>query len=206
MMQLDHPNIAKVYEYFISPKGLFIIMEYLEGGELFSKIKEQTFFSEKSAKAYLKMILQGVNYLHSKNIVHRDIKPENILFNNKGDLKLVDFGTSKFAGQRKMKNTYGTPYYVAPEVLKEDYDIKCDVWSCGVVLYILISGVPPFNGSSEQDILDTVRQGKFSFKKKQFESVSREVKDLIEKMLQKDPSKRLSALQCLNHEWFKSDV
>jgi serine/threonine protein kinase len=98
MMQLDHPNIARVYEYFISQKGLFIVMEYLQGGELFSMIKQSQFFSEKTAKEYMKMILQGVNYLHSKNIVHRDIKPENILFDGAGHLKLVDFGTSKFAG------------------------------------------------------------------------------------------------------------
>ncbi len=124
-------------------------MEYLQGGELFSKIKQSQFFSEKTAKEYMKMILQGVNYLHSKNIVHRDIKPENILFDGTGHLKLVDFGTSKFAGKRKMKNTYGTPYYVAPEVLSEEYDIKCDIWSCGVILYILLSGSPPFNGPSE---------------------------------------------------------
>lgn len=90
--------MAKVYEYFISQKGLFIVMEYLQGGELFSKIKQSQFFSEKTAKEYMKMILQGVNYLHSKNIVHRDIKPENILFDGAGNLKLVDFGTSKFAG------------------------------------------------------------------------------------------------------------
>lgn len=112
------------------------------------------------------MILQGVNYLHSKNIVHWDIKPENILFNSKGILKLVDFGTSKFAGQWKMKNTYGTPYYVAPEVLSEEYDINCDVWSCGVILYILLSGVPPFNGPSEHDILEKVWLGKYNLEKK----------------------------------------
>ena len=204
-MQLDHPNIARVYEYFTSKKGLFIVMEYLEGGELFSKIKEQSYFTEKIAKDYMRMILQGVNYLHSKNIVHRDIKPENILFNNKGVLKLVDFGTSKFAANRKMKNTYGTPYYVAPEVLSEEYDIKCDIWSCGVILYILISGVPPFNGPSEQDILEKVRQGKYNFNRKQFEMASNEVKDLIQKILQKNPTKRYSASDCLNHDWFKTD-
>lgn len=94
MKQLDHPNIAKIHEYFVNNKKILIIMEYLEGGELFSKIKQQSFFSEKTAKEYMRMILQGVSYLHSKNIAHRDLKPENILFNNKGVLKLVDFGTS----------------------------------------------------------------------------------------------------------------
>lgn len=107
-----------------------------------------------------------MSYLHSKNIVHRDIKPENILFNNKDVLKLVDFGTSKITDSRKMKNTYGTPYYVAPEVLDENYDLKCDIWSCGVILYILITGVPPFNGPTEFDIMERVKEGKFSMKRK----------------------------------------
>lgn len=97
----------------------------------------------------MKNILQAVSYLHTKNIVHRDIKPENIVFNSEGILKIVDFGTSKINILKFMTKKHGTPYYVAPEVLDGRYNEKCDVWSCGVMLYILLSGVPPFNGQSD---------------------------------------------------------
>jgi len=101
----------------------------------------------------MKCLLEAVCYLHSKKIVHRDIKPENVVFNDKNILKLVDFGTSKVLKGKNMRTTHGTPYYIAPEVLKEHYNEKCDLWSCGVILYILISGIPPFNGRDDEQII-----------------------------------------------------
>ena len=104
----------------------------------------------------MKCLLEAVCYLHSKGIVHRDIKPENVVFNDRNVLKLVDFGTSRVISGKNMKQTHGTPYYIAPEVLKESYNEKCDIWSCGVIFYILISGLPPFNGRDDDEILEKV--------------------------------------------------
>lgn len=122
-------------------------------------------------------------YCHSKNIVHRDLKPENLIFDSKkenANLKVIDFGTSKKLDiSRKLTSRLGTPYYIAPEVLKKNYDEKCDIWSCGVILYILLCGYPPFNGSSEEAILKSVEEGKVIFDKEDWAEVSDGAKDLI---------------------------
>lgn len=157
-------------------------MENLEGGELFDKITEQEYFDEKNAWIVMKNCLEAVNYLHKKQCVHRDLKPENILFDKNGVLKIADFGTSKY-NTKHMNDVQGTAYYIAPEVLKGDYDDKCDVWSLGVILYVLLSGYPPFGGSCNEDILEIVSRGKFNFDPIPFDGVSNEAKNLIEKML-----------------------
>lgn len=179
-------------------------MELLEGGELFDKIKQYSYFSENQAKKIVREILEGVNYLHKKNIVHRDLKPENILFTKEGVLKIADFGTGKFFHKEKMKNAQGTAYYIAPEVIKGDYNEKCDVWSVGIILYILLCGFPPFNGESDDDIMEAVVRGKFSFFHRSFEKVSSEGKNLIKKILTKNPQKRPSAEEVLEQSWFKT--
>lgn len=183
MKQIDHPHIVKIYEYFETEHHIFIVMELLEGGELFERIQNEKTFDEKAAKKIIKEILEAINYLHIKNIVHRDIKPENILFSKNGVLKIADFGTSKFFIKSKMKNTHGTPYYIAPEVLDGNYNEKCDVWSVGVILYILLSGYPPFYGNSDEEIMGRVTKGKYDFKWKTFDNVSSNAKNLIKKML-----------------------
>ena len=137
--------------------------------------------------------MEAINYLHTKNIVHRDIKPENILFTKEGVLKIADFGTSKFFYKNKMTATHGTPYYIAPEVLDGSYDEKCDVWSVGVILYILLSGYPPFYGNSDEEIMIKVGKGKYDFKWKSFDVVSQQAKSLISKLLTKNVNKRCSA-------------
>lgn len=168
MKMIDHPHIVKIFEYFENDRFIFIVMELMEKGELFDKIQEEHHFSEDKAVKIMKNILEGVNYLHKKNIVHRDLKPENILFTKNGVLKIVDFGTSKFFTKKVMKTTHGTPYYIAPEVLKEKYDEKCDIWSCGVILYILLCGFPPFNGKDDEEIMNNVRKGTFNFNYRAF--------------------------------------
>ncbi len=113
----------------------------------------------------MKQVLQAVSYCHSKNIVHRDLKPENLLLESedpKSTLKVIDFGTSQvFDPEAKMNQTYGTPYYIAPEILKGEYNEKCDIWSCGVILYILLCGRPPFDGDNDDEILETVSKGQY---------------------------------------------
>lgn len=147
-------------------------------------------------------LLKAVNHCHSQNIAHRDIKPENILITEDNDLKLIDFGLSKQVKNKKMKTIVGTPYYIAPEVLQGKYGLKCDVWSLGVIMYILLSGYLPFGGSNAADVFDKVTKGEYSFTQKEWKKVSDEGKDLISHMLQVDTKKRYTAEQCLKHKWF----
>lgn len=202
LKNLDHPNIIKVYEYFDDEKFIYIVMELVYGGELFEKIMEEHHFSEKKAAEIFIQILTAVNYLHSNKIVHRDLKPENILFDGES-IKIIDFGTSRgFDSSKKMKGFHGTPYYVAPEVLDQNYDEKCDIWSCGVMLYVMFSGSPPFYGSTDEEILEAVERGTYTFDHKIFEPISDYGKNLIRKMLAFDPKNRISATEALNDPWF----
>lgn len=204
LRHLDHPNIIKIYEFFEDVKFMYIIMELAQGGELFDKIQRAERFSERKAADIFYQVLSGVNYLHKHSIVHRDLKPENILFDGEV-LKIVDFGTSRFFDNKILMNKcHGTPYYVAPEVLNKSYNEKCDVWSCGVILYILLSGFPPFNGKNEEEILSATMKGKYTFNIPEFKRISSMAKSLIRKMLTFNPDERVSIEQALNDEWFKN--
>ena len=153
-------------------------------------------------------IIVAISHCHSKNIVHRDIKPENILLENTESgtdslIKIIDFGTSiTFDPSKKLQQTIGTPYYIAPEVLLQKYDSKCDIWSCGVILYILLCGKPPFDGNNDDEILRAVDKAKVEYKDAVWKKISDEGKDLLNKMLVKDYHKRISAAECLGHPWF----
>lgn len=206
LKKLDHPNIIKVYEFFHDTKHFYIVTELCTGLELFDRIIKSHHFSEKKAAETLRQILSAIVYCHSHNIVHRDLKPENILYeSNKQDavLKIIDFGTSRtFDPSKKMAQRLGTPYYIAPEVLEKNYNNKCDVWSCGVILYILLSGQPPFNGRDDVEIMEKVSKGSFSMSGVEFEAISKEAKKLISKLLQQDKDKRITALEAINDPWF----
>ena len=206
LRKISHPNIINIFEIFEDYKQYYIICEYCEGGELFSIISRKGFFSEKEAAKIIQQILQAVNYLHTNNIIHRDLKPENIIFvsNDKDIIKLIDFGTAievKDKG-KKLKKIIGTPYYIAPEVLKENYNEKCDVWSCGVILFILLCGYPPFNGRSNKEIYNKIENSAPIFYDEEWNDISKEAKDLCKKMLKKNPYERFSAQECLKHNWF----
>ena len=172
-------------------------MELAEGGELFEKIVEMHKFSEKQAASLMKKILSSVKHLHEHGICHRDLKPENFLFSDnssEGEIKLIDFGLSKRFGHiqeadpsEKMHTIVGTPYYVAPEVLKGNYDFSCDVWSLGVILYIMLCGYPPFEGDNNKEIFKRVLQQKLEFDPEDWSDISDEAKNLLGLMLQKEP-------------------
>ncbi|KAH0483722.1 MAG: hypothetical protein KVP17_001455 [Porospora cf. gigantea B] len=202
---LDHPNIMKLYEFFEDRRNYYLVMEVYKGGELFDEIIHRQRLSEADAANIMKQVLSGVTYLHKYNIVHRDLKPENLLLESKAKdalIKIVDFGlSSSFDPTKKLKERLGTAYYIAPEVLRKKYDEKCDVWSCGVILYILLCGYPPFGGQTDQEILRRVEKGKFQFEPPEWTKVSEDAKDLIRNMLAYDPIKRHSAEQCLQHRW-----
>ena len=206
---LDHPNILKIFEFYSTKESYSIVTELCKGGELFQEIVDKGPFDEVYSAYVMFQILSAINYCHGMKIVHRDLKPENILIverdkNGMPRIKIADFGTSKMfekgAVQRKL---VGSSYYIAPEVLKKHYDEKCDIWSCGVIMYILLSGRPPFAGDNDREIMDKVAKGRYDLETSPFDSVSSSSKDLIKKLLVMDPKKRISAQEALNHPWFK---
>lgn len=200
---LDHPHIIRVYETFEDSRRYYIIMELCRGGELFDELTKQQHFTETQAALIMGQLLSSVAYLHGKGIIHRDLKPENILLEERVDslhIKLIDFGAATFYKEHStVSGAQGTAYYVAPEVLSGSYTEKCDLWSCGVILYILLSGSPPFDGQTDQKVLAQVSKGSYAFTGPQWESVSSQAKDLIEQLLCPEPI-RLSALRALEHE------
>lgn len=208
LKNLDHPNIVKVYEVVQDTRTLNIVMEYCSGGELFDKIKETNGFSENIAAKYMLDIVSAVKYCHGVQIVHRDLKPENILLeSNEKDarLKIIDFGTSQyFTPKVKMSKFIGTSYYIAPEVIDKCYDQKCDVWSLGVILYIMLSGLPPFYSKNEVEIYEKIKKLPVSFHNDIWRSVSDEAKVLIQKMLRKDPISRISIDEVHSDPWIQN--
>lgn len=208
MKKLDHPNIIKMFEFFQDDKRFYIVTELLTGGELFEKIVNNKNYNEAIAAKYMKELLSAIAYCHAHNIVHRDLKPENLLFETHADdspLKVIDFGTSQFFNQeKKLKSKQGTPYYIAPEVLKKNYNEKCDLWSCGIIMYILLVGKPPYKGSLEKEILEQVEKGSILMDIPEIKCLSIEAKNLLNSLLKVNPTKRISASQALSHKWIKS--
>ena len=203
---INHPNIVEVHEYFETKKWIYIAMECVTGGELF-KYLDETSLSEYGIAFIMKQLLEGVQYLHCCGVMHRDLKPENILLeaNKEFDqIKIIDFGTSLvYDPNRSLDEKLGTPYYIAPEVLNKNYDSKCDIWSCGVITYILLSGMPPFNGQSDQDIMKKVRQGAFDFEDRVWSNISDKAKDFITQLLTYNKDERPSAEVILQHAWLE---
>lgn len=211
---LTHPNIVRLYEVYKDKKYIYLVMELCSGGELFDRIVEESekhdgesAFDEKDAAAYMKQILEAINYLHSQDFVHRDIKPENFLLSERSnsEIKVIDFGLAKRhkSTDPPMKTKAGTPYYVAPQVLLGSYDEKCDIWSCGVIAYILMCGYPPFFGDKDEDILRRVKRGTYDFPESEWDHISGSAKDFIRDMLVMNPASRKSAEQLLSHNWLK---
>jgi calcium-dependent protein kinase len=207
LRDLDHPNILKMYEFFEDEKRYYIVTDICKGGELFDEILNRGKFSEKDAAVLMKQVLSCINYCHQNRIVHRDLKPENILLEQNKEfdqIKIIDFGTSLyFKENQKLSEKLGTPYYIAPEVLAKNYNEKCDIWSCGVITYIVLSGIPPFNGASDQEIMKRVKTGKFAFSDPCWKNISDQAKDFITQLLTMDMNKRPSAADCLKHPWIE---
>ncbi|KAM3836654.1 ribosomal protein S6 kinase alpha-3 isoform 2-T2 [Vipera latastei] len=207
----QHPNIITLKDVYDDGKYVYLVTELMKGGELLDKILRQKFFSEREASAVLLTITKTVEYLHAQGVVHRDLKPSNILYvdesGNPESIRICDFG---FAKQLRAENgLLMTPCYtanfVAPEVLKrQGYDVACDIWSLGVLLYTMLTGYTPFaNGPDDtpEDILARIGSGKFSLSGGYWNSVSETAKDLVSKMLHVDPHQRLTAAQVLRHPW-----
>jgi calcium-dependent protein kinase len=183
-------------------------MELCEGGELFDRIVARGHYTERAAAAVTRTIVEVVQLCHHHGVIHRDLKPENFLFANKKEnspLKAIDFGLSIFFKPgEKFSEIVGSPYYMAPEVLKRNYGPEIDIWSAGVILYILLCGVPPFWAETEQGVAQAILRGNIDFKREPWPHVSDNAKDLVRQMLQPDPKIRLTAKQVLEHTWLQN--
>jgi len=203
---MDHPHVTRLYDVYEESGFLYLIMECMEGGELFDRVIELKTFKEKDAAETVHQMLLAVNYIHSHGIVHRDLKLENFLYDRKGSdhIKLIDFGFSKMWDPNvKMQASCGTLAYVAPEVLEKSYTSKCDLWSLGVITFILLAGYMPFSGSDAQQTRN-ITAGKFTMKPERWDKVSAEGREFTLGLMQKDPAKRLSAEGALAHRWVKN--
>jgi len=210
LKKVSHPSIILLEDVFEEGNKIYLVMERVYGGELFNKIVEIGSYSEDKACELVKQILEAIQYLHANNIVHRDLKPTNLLLKS-GDserIKIADFGLSKIVGpDMAMQTACGTPIYVAPEVLSgEGYDKSVDIWSVGVIMYIMLCGFPPFFDEDENmgELFEQIMTGDFDFPSPYWDDISDDAQDLVEKMLVVEPAKRFTAEQCLKHPWFTS--
>ena len=212
LKKLDHPNILKIMEFYSSEHSYYIITDYCANGELYDQIKYK--YNENQLAVLFYQIFSGLAYLHSNNIVHRDLKLENIVIseieNDKKTnnryfwVKIIDFGTAKiFDKNQKEKIVVGSSYYIAPEVLKKNYNEKCDTWSVVVILYMLIVGRAPFDGKDDEEIINNIKKGKYNTEHPKLINSSSEVQDLVKNLLKIDVQKRFSAVEALKHPWFK---
>ncbi|KAJ6901060.1 calcium-dependent protein kinase 1-like [Populus alba x Populus x berolinensis] len=204
-----HPNVISIKGAYEDAMAVHVVMELCAGGELFDRIIQRGHYTERKAAKLTRTIVGVVEACHSLGVMHRDLKPENFLFvNEKEDslLKTIDFGLSIFfkPGER-FSDVVGSPYYVAPEVLKKRYGPEADVWSAGVIVYILLSGVPPFWAENEEGIFEQVLHGDLDFSSDPWPSISESAKDLVRRMLVRDPRRRLTAHEVLCHPWVQED-
>jgi calcium-dependent protein kinase len=203
----DHPYIIKIYQVIHEEASIHIVTELCSGGELFDRLTLKGKFEESEAAEFMLQIMSAVNYLHHNHIVHRDIKPENLLFANSlpsSPLKLIDFGTSQICDPlHKLSQVAGTPYYIAPEILKGTYDEKCDIWSCGVILFMMLSGRPPFVGKTQEELFRSILTGEYNMKGAEWRQISIQAKELVQQMLTMNPALRPSSQDVLGSPWIK---
>ncbi|XAR68809.1 Non-specific serine/threonine protein kinase [Bertholletia excelsa] len=203
-----NPSIVSLKEACEDDNAVHLVMELCEGGELFDRIVARGHYTERAAAAVTRTIVEVVQLCHKHGVIHRDLKPENFLFANKKEnspLKAIDFGLSIFfkPGER-FSEIVGSPYYMAPEVLKRNYGPEIDIWSAGVILYILLCGVPPFWAESEQGVAQAILRGLIDFKREPWPNISEGAKSLVRQMLEPDPKVRLTAKQVLEHPWLQN--
>ena len=212
LIKTDHPNIIKLYEIFESKSSIYLIMEKCKGGEvfdhIFAHVNNNKMYSEKDAANMFQQLMCAIEYCHNNGICHRDLKLENLLYLNEGNeednpIKVIDFGLSQLFHKKNLSTPVGTAFYLSPEILTGNYTEKCDIWSAGVILYIFLSGDPPFKGNDDISIYTKISQMNFSFPDEKWGNISEEAKDLIRHMLCPE-NERYSARQVLEHSWLKN--
>ncbi|CAI8021372.1 Calcium/calmodulin-dependent protein kinase type II [Geodia barretti] len=206
---LKHPNIVQLHHVFQESHTRYMIFDLITGGELFDDIVAREFYSEKDASHCIQQVLESVEYCHSHGIIHRDLKPENLLLASKAkgaSVKLADFGLAVEALDCKHYYGFaGTPGYLSPEVLRKDpYTYGVDVWACGVILYILLVGYPPFWDDDQSKMFEQIKRGKYSYPSPEWDSVTMSVKELINSMLTLNQNSRITAKEALDHPWVKN--
>ncbi|KAK7278912.1 hypothetical protein RJT34_23951 [Clitoria ternatea] len=203
-----HPNLVSLRDTYEDDNAVHLVMELCEGGELFDRIVARGHYTERAAATVTRTIVEVVQMCHMHGVMHRDLKPENFLFENKKEtapLKAIDFGLSvMFQPGERFNEIVGSPYYMAPEVLKRNYGPEVDIWSAGVILYILLCGVPPFWAETEQGVAQSILRSVLDFRRDPWPKVSDNAKDLVRKMLDPDPNCRLTAQEVLDHPWLQN--
>jgi len=210
LSKLDHPNIIGIKRAFETETTLYLVLELVTGGELLEKILTEKKFSEDKARNYFRQILEATKYLHAQGIAHRDLKPENILLKDQDSdiIKLSDFGLSRVVDHTSfMKTICGTPQYVAPEILSsnrtEGYGLACDLWSIGVILYIMLVGYPPFSENKPNAVFEQIKHGEYEFPYEHWSRISPSAIHLIRRLLTTDPRKRITAAEALESAWIQ---
>lgn len=203
-----HPKLLELQAVFEKPKEMILVTEFVSGGELFERVIADDFvLTERDCIMFLRQICAGVAYMHSKNVVHLDLKPENILCQSQSShkIKLIDFGLAQiYNPDSSLKVLFGTPEFVSPEVVNyEPVSPATDMWSVGVICYVLLSGLSPFMGDTDAETFNNVVRAEFDFDDEVFDKISQVAKDFICQLLLKNPKKRLTAEQCLKHEWLQ---
>lgn len=206
LRNLNHQNIIKLYDVFDEAEHYYLVTELMRGGELFDRIVTKTFYNEKEARDVCKILFEALLYCHQHNIAHRDLKPENLLLmsrSNDRDIKLADFGfAKKVTSENCLLTQCGTPGYVAPEILHGvPYGTKADMWSIGVIAYILLGGYPPFIEQNQRELFKKIKRGQYEFHPEYWGGISHEAKDMISRLLTVDPTRRMSANDALGTPW-----
>ncbi|CAL2035081.1 hypothetical protein CAEBREN_20876 [Caenorhabditis brenneri] len=204
-----HPSIIKIHDFYQTPSFLFAVFEMAPKGELFDQLNATVTVSEKKARRLMKQLFDGVEYMHARHIVHRDLKLENILCIDDERIVISDFGfATRIQPGKKLRDLCGTPGYLAPETIRcqmydnaEGYSMEVDEWALGVIMYTLLAGYAPFYHRKQLMMLRIIQQGKYEFRSEQWMNITAEAKSLIANLLQVDVNKRISAKECLAHEW-----
>eukprot|EP01098_Paradermamoeba_levis_P010034 TRINITY_DN419_c0_g2_i2.p1 TRINITY_DN419_c0_g2~~TRINITY_DN419_c0_g2_i2.p1 ORF type:complete len:341 (+),score=62.29 TRINITY_DN419_c0_g2_i2:72-1094(+) len=207
MKKLNHPNIVRLFEVYEEKLEFFLVMELVEGKELFERIIERGSYTEKDASHCVSQIVSAIHFMHNFGIAHRDLKPENIMSSWTGTqetIKITDFGLAKEFGSSKLETACGTEGYIAPEVLTEEtYGPACDMWSLGVIIFVVLSGTQPFYGNNPKEVLERIKKVDYDFSDPSWQFVSEDAKSLIKNLLVRDPQKRITAGECMEHPWVK---
>ncbi|XP_075782134.1 calcium/calmodulin-dependent protein kinase type 1D isoform X1 [Pelodiscus sinensis] len=211
LRKIKHENIVALEDIYESPNHLYLVMQLVSGGELFDRIVEKGFYTEKDASTLIRQVLDAVYYLHRMGIVHRDLKPENLLYYSQDEeskIMISDFGLSKMEGKGDVMSTAcGTPGYVAPEVLaQKPYSKAVDCWSIGVIAYILLCGYPPFYDENDSKLFEQILKAEYEFDSPYWDDISESAKDFIRNLMEKDPNKRYTCEQAARHPWIAGDT
>ncbi|XP_065280555.1 calcium/calmodulin-dependent protein kinase type 1 isoform X2 [Dermacentor albipictus] len=210
LRRLKHPNIVQLLETYEDKNKVYLVMELVTGGELFDRIVEKGSYTEKDASDLIRQILEAVDYMHSQGVVHRDLKPENLLYyspDEESKIMISDFGLSKMEDSGIMATACGTPGYVAPEVLaQKPYGKAVDVWSIGVIAYILLCGYPPFYDESDANLFAQILKGEFEFDSPYWDEISDSAKDFIRHLICVDVERRYTCRQALAHPWISGNT